>query len=59
LGLKVLAIILYDYHGTKDFIKLETPILTGGVHFLERGVDASDREMVKVLARVLVSQVRG
>ena len=59
LDLKVLAIIFSDYHGTKDFIESEAPILKGSVHCLERGVDASGREMVKELVRVLISLVRG
>ncbi|BAY83089.1 hypothetical protein NIES267_25750 [Calothrix parasitica NIES-267] len=59
LGLKVLAIILSDYHGTEDFIEYKLPLLKGRIHCLERGVDASGREMVKELVRVLVSLVRG
>ncbi|MBV6626163.1 MAG: CRISPR-associated protein Csx3 [Rivularia sp. (in: Bacteria)] len=54
LGLKVLGIIFSDYYGTEDFIESKTPILTGSVHCLERGEDASGREMVKELVRVLV-----
>jgi len=59
LGLEVLAIIFSDYSGTEDFIESETPILKGSVHCLERGVDASVREIIKELVRVLVSLVRG
>lgn len=55
LGLKVLAIIFSDYHGTEDFMESESPILKGSVHHLERGEDVSEREMVKVLAKVLVN----
>ncbi|MEB3217903.1 MAG: CRISPR-associated protein Csx3 [Nostocales cyanobacterium 94392] len=59
LDLEVLAIIKSDYHGTEDFIESEAPILTGRIHYLERGVNVSEREVVKVLARILVSKVRG
>jgi CRISPR-associated protein Csx3 len=56
LNLQVVAIIFSDYHGTEDFIELEMPILRGKVHCLQRGVDASGREMVKALAKLLTSQ---
>lgn len=58
LALEVLAMIFSDYHGTEDFIESEVPILKGSVHYLERGVDASGREMVKELVKILVSLVR-
>lgn len=59
LGLKVTAIIHSDYHSEKDFIESESPILKGSVHHLERGEDVSEREMVKVLAKVLVNLGNG
>lgn len=55
LGLQKVAIIRSDYHGKKDFVESESPILKGSVHHLERGEDVSEREMVKVLAKVLVN----
>ncbi|MDJ0798939.1 MAG: CRISPR-associated protein Csx3 [Calothrix sp. MO_167.B12] len=57
LGLQIIGIIFSDYHGTEDFIESETPILRGRVHCLQRGVDAENREMIRALARFLVSLV--
>jgi CRISPR-associated protein Csx3 len=59
LGLQVIAIIFSDYYGKEDFIESETPILRGRVHRLVRGEDVSGREMIKVLAKVLVGIYRG
>ncbi|AKG20253.1 CRISPR-associated protein, Csx3 family [Calothrix sp. 336/3] len=59
LSLQVLAIVFSDYHGIKDFIESETPILKGRVHRLQRGVDVWDREIIQALAKILVSKVRG
>jgi CRISPR-associated protein Csx3 len=56
LNLQVVAIIFSDYHGTEDLIELETPILQGKVHCLQRGVDASGGDMVKALAGLLASK---
>jgi hypothetical protein len=54
LGLGVIAILESDYAGTVDRILTETPMLTGSIHYLERGVDVSTRPMVMALAKVLV-----
>jgi CRISPR-associated protein Csx3 len=59
LNLEVIAILFSDYHGKEDFIESEVPILRGRVHCLQRGVDACERETVKVLAKVLVNKLRG
>jgi len=53
-NLKIVAIIYSDYNGVEDYIKLETPVLKGSVHHLERGEDISTRRMAQVLARLLV-----
>jgi CRISPR-associated protein Csx3 len=54
LGLQVIALIHSDYEGEADRIDTEEPLLTGSVHYLERGEDVSGRPMVQVLARKLV-----
>jgi CRISPR-associated protein Csx3 len=54
LGLGVIAIIESDYSGKVDRVDSETPMVTGVIHYLERGEDVSERLMVKVLVRVLV-----
>ncbi|MEM7555298.1 MAG: CRISPR-associated protein Csx3 [Cyanobacteria bacterium P01_A01_bin.84] len=59
LGLRIVAIIRSDIEGLKDLIESESPILTGRVHRLIRGEDVSEREMVKVLAKVLLGLGRG
>jgi CRISPR-associated protein Csx3 len=59
LNIEVIAIIFSDYHGTEDLVESEAPILRGRIHCLQRGVDAWNREIIKVLARILVSKVRG
>lgn len=58
-NLKIVAIIYSDYNGVEDYIKLETPVLKGSVHHLERGEDVSTRPMVQVLARLLVQMSSG
>lgn len=52
--LPVVAVVKSDYHGKEDKIDSEDPMLTGSVHHLERGEDASDRPMVKALAERIV-----
>jgi CRISPR-associated protein Csx3 len=52
--LGVIAVIESDYQGTEDRVISETPMLTGSVHYLERGEDVSGRLMVKALVRVLI-----
>ncbi|MBE9214596.1 CRISPR-associated protein Csx3 [Plectonema cf. radiosum LEGE 06105] len=59
LGLRIVAIIRSDIEAQEDLIESEFPVLTGRVHGLVRGEDVSQREIVKVLAQVLVNQVRG
>lgn len=55
MKLSIIAILHSDYHGTCDRIESETPILTGSIHYLERGVEVSDRPMIQTLARRLVA----
>lgn len=59
LHLKIVAIIRSDLHGNADLIESESPILMGSIHYLERGVDVSQRPMVQVLARLLVKLSNG
>lgn len=58
LQLDVIAIIHSDYEGHADEIKTESPLLTGSVHYLERGENISTREMVQALAKKLVNLVK-
>jgi len=58
LRLDVIAIIHSDYQGHADEIKTESPLLTGSIHYLERGEAISTREMVQALAKKLVSLVK-
>lgn len=53
LNLKIVAVIHSDYEGVCDRIECEEPILRGSVHYLERGVDVSNRLMVQKLGRLL------
>jgi CRISPR-associated protein Csx3 len=57
LNLRVIAIIHSDYEGVADCIQTESPLLTGSVHYLERGEDISTRPMVQALAKLLVNRV--
>jgi hypothetical protein len=54
LKLDIIAILHSDYHGSRDRIDAETPILTGSIHHLERGEPNHERPMVKALAEILV-----
>jgi CRISPR-associated protein Csx3 len=55
MNLSIIALLYSDYTGTSDRIESETPILKGSVHYLERGVEVSDRPMIQTLARRLVA----
>ncbi|MEG4633851.1 hypothetical protein QUB56_30480 [Microcoleus sp. AR_TQ3_B6] len=55
--LPFIAIIYSDLHGKADTITSESPVLTGSVHGLARGKDASSRPMVQALAELLVKLV--
>jgi hypothetical protein len=59
LNLQIIAIIQSDYHGKCDCIDLESPMLIGSVHRLQRGEDVSERPMVKPLARLLIELSKG
>ncbi|GAB1537929.1 hypothetical protein NUACC21_05840 [Scytonema sp. NUACC21] len=59
LNLCIIANIYSHYKGTEDKIENEFPILTGSVHYLERGEDISSRPMVQALARLLVGLSKG
>jgi CRISPR-associated protein Csx3 len=54
LNLQVIALIHSDYQGKADQIDTEEPLLTGSIHYLERGEDVSQRPMIQSLARKLV-----
>lgn len=54
LPLPIVAVIYSDYHGKEDLLDDSGEILTGKVHHLERGEDASDRPMVKALAERII-----
>lgn len=58
-NLRIIANIYSDYQGKEDKIDSESPVLTGSVHYLERGEDVSSREMVQALAQVLVRLGKG
>lgn len=58
LNLPAIAIIYSDYSGKADRIETESPLLTGSVHYLERGEDVSTRPMVRSLAKLLVNLAR-
>jgi len=58
LGLQMIALIHSDYEGKADRIDTDEPLLTGSVHYLERGEDVSGRPMVQALARKLVRLVK-
>ena len=55
--LPFIAILYSDLNGTTDTITSESPVLTGSVHGLARGKDASSRPMVQALAELLVKLV--
>ena len=57
LNLRVIAIIHSDYEGVADYIQTESPLLTGSIHYLERGEGISTRQMVQALASLLVNLV--
>lgn len=55
LDLQLVALIQSDYGGTYDRITAEQPLLTGSVHYLERGQPNHDRPMIQALAAKLLS----
>ena len=56
INVSVLAIIYSDYDATNDTITVTYPsILQGTIHYLERGVDVSNRPMIQELAKLLNS----
>lgn len=55
--LPFIAIVYSDWDGKADTITNESPVLTGSVHHLARGEDASTRPMVQALAKLLVQLV--
>ena len=55
LDLQLVALIQSDYDGTCDRITAEEPLLTGSVHYLERGQPNHDRPMIQALATKLLS----
>lgn len=53
--LQVIAKLYSDYYGTYDRIDSEFPIVTGCIHYLERGQNVANRPVVQTLAKLLVS----
>ncbi|MEA5469906.1 hypothetical protein [Spirulina sp. 06S082] len=54
LNLQIVALLHSDYEGKCDRIDAERPILRGSVHYLERGVDVSQRPAIVALGELLV-----
>jgi CRISPR-associated protein Csx3 len=59
LNIHIIANLDSDFHGKEDRIVTQSPLLTGSVHYLERGEDVSRRPMVQALARVVVALCGG
>lgn len=57
LKLSTIALIYSDYEGKEDQIEQEIPILTGSIHYLERGENISQRPMIKKLAQTILNLV--
>lgn len=57
LHLPVIAILYSDYHGTRDSIENESPLLVGSVHHLDRSQETFSRPAIQKLARVLIDLV--
>lgn len=55
--LPFIAIVYSKFEATEDTIDSESSVLTGSVHYLARGEDASSRPMVQALAELLVNLV--
>lgn len=55
--LPFIAIVYSDWDGKADTITNDSPVLTGSVHHLARGENASTRPMVQALAKLLVQLV--
>jgi len=53
LNLPVIAIIISDYQATEDLITTAASPLFGIVHYLDRSQDATDRPIIKALAKLL------
>lgn len=53
--LQVIAKLYSDYYRTRDCIDSEFPIVTGCIHYLERGQNVANRPVVQTLAKLLVS----
>jgi CRISPR-associated protein Csx3 len=58
LNLPIIAMINSDYDGKADYIEQETPLLTGTIHYLERGEVVSQRPMVQALAGVILNLLK-
>jgi CRISPR-associated protein Csx3 len=52
IGLRIIAEIYSDYNGNEDHIQgVDEGVLRGSIHYLERGVDCSERPMILALAK--------
>jgi CRISPR-associated protein Csx3 len=59
VGLKVIAKIHSDYHGSTDLLDTEFPLLTGAIHHLSRGENVSDRPMIQALSKLIIDLTYG
>ena len=57
LNLPVVAVIYSDLNAREDTVVYENELLTGTVHYLQRGEDVASRPMIEELARLLMSLV--
>ena len=55
LKLQVIAKLYSDYTGKSDRIFSTTPLITGSIHYLERGQDVTNRPIIQTLAKLLVN----
>ena len=55
LNLPIIATIYSDLEARKDLVRYKDNLLTGRVHYLQRGEDVSDRPMICELASLLIS----
>ena len=54
LEIEIIAEIYSDYYGKEDTVEMKEKIITGSINYLERGVDVSKRNCIRVLANHLV-----
>jgi len=52
-GLAVIAELHSDYYGHEDVVEQEEPMVTGSVHFLERGEDVTARPIIEAVGHLI------